>query len=80
MKKSTPANARKLRKDPGGDVVLRIIVSPLINDWLKELARYVVFGTNPTAVAERFVRVGVSQELRGDGLLRSPPPKPRRRA
>lgn len=55
-------------------VEIRITVLPVVRDWLDQLAAYGVFGKNRTAVAEHFVRAGVNAELRGEGLLRQPPP------
>jgi hypothetical protein len=46
--------------------------------WLEELATYAVYGRTATAVAEHFVLAGVRRELKSEGLLKSPPQKPRR--
>jgi hypothetical protein len=64
-------------KNADGSVELRVTVLPKVRDWLDELAQHGVYGKNPTAVAEHFVREGVTRELRGEGLLRQPPPRPR---
>ena len=56
-------------------VEVRISVLPVVRDWLDKLAALGLYGKNRTAVAERFVLDGVNRELRGEGLLRSPPPQ-----
>lgn len=61
-------------KNADQSLVIRISVLPIVRDWLDELARYGVYGKNRAAVAEHFVRTGVNAELRGEGLLRQPPP------
>ena len=66
-------------KNVDQSVQLRITVLPVIRDWLTELARHGVYGHNPAEVAEHFVREGVNRELRGEGLLRKPPTRPRRK-
>jgi hypothetical protein len=58
---------------------LRVAVLPVLKAWLEQLAKFGVYGKNPTAVAEHFVREGVSRELKGGGLLRNPPPIPKKR-
>ncbi len=63
-------------KNADDSVELRVTVLPVVRDWLDQLAEYGVYGKNRTAVAEHFVREGVNAELRGEGLLRQPPPRP----
>lgn len=66
-----------MARPPNADesVEIRISVLPIVRDWLDQLAALGLYGKNRTAVAERFVLDGVNQELRGEGLLRSPPPR-----
>jgi hypothetical protein len=56
-------------KNADESVELRISVLPVIRDRLDELAKLGVFGKNRAAVADHFVRAGVTAELRPDGLL-----------
>ena len=65
-------------RNADSSVEIRITVLPVVRDWLDLLASYGVYGKNRTSVAEHFVRQGVNAELRGDGLLRQPPPLPGR--
>ena len=64
-------------KNADESVVLQVSVFPSVRDWLAQLAGYGVYGKNATAVAEHFVREGVERALKGEGLLRNPPPQPR---
>lgn len=64
-------------KNPEGTGPLSITVVPRMRAWLEELAGYAVYGKTATAVAEHFIQEGVRRELKEDGLLKSPPPKPR---
>ena len=66
-------------KNADQSIEIRITVLPVVRDWLDQLANYGVFGKNRTAVAEHFVRAGVNAELRGEGLLRQPPPRRKKR-
>jgi hypothetical protein len=66
-------------QNPPGTATLTIIVIPRVRGWLEELADHGVYGKTATAVAEHFILEGVNQELRGDGLLKNPPPMPRAR-
>ena len=56
-------------KNASESVEVRISMLPVVRDWLDELAHFGVFGKNRAAVAEHFVRAGVTAELRQDGLL-----------
>lgn len=66
-------------KNPEGTATLTITVVPQVRRWLEQLAQEAVYGKTATAVAEHFVLEGVRRELRGEGFLKSPPPKPRGR-
>lgn len=66
-------------KNTEQSLVIRISVLPIVRDWLDQLASYGVYGKNRAAVAEHFVRAGVNAELRGEGLLRQPPPGAKKR-
>jgi hypothetical protein len=52
-------------------------VGPRMWAWLEQLSAYEVYGKTPTTVAEHFVLDGVRRELKLEGLLKSPPAKPR---
>jgi len=65
-------------RNPEGTAALTIVVVPRMRAWLEELATYAVYGRTATAVAEHFVLAGVRRELKSEGLLKSPPQKPRR--
>lgn len=65
-------------KNKEASVELRIMVLPVIKEWLDQLAEYGVYGKNHTAVAEHFVREGVNKEIRDGGLLKDPPPRPKK--
>jgi hypothetical protein len=67
-------------RNPRGSGPLTITVVPRLRAWLDELATYAVYGKTGTAVAEHFILEGVNRELRGEGLLKNPPPKPRKGA
>jgi hypothetical protein len=64
-------------KNPDGTAPISINVVPRMRAWLEELATYAVYGKTATAVAEHFILAGVRHELKAEGLLKSPPPKPR---
>jgi hypothetical protein len=64
------------RKNPAGKTI-SFKVGPRMWAWLEQLSTYEVYGKTPTTVAENFVLNGVRGELKQEGLLRSPPAKPR---
>ena len=58
-------------------VHIQITVSFRVRDWLTDLAELGIYGRQPTAVAEHFVREAIARELRPGGFLHTNPPGPR---
>ena len=63
--------------NPAGTASITVVLGPQFRARLEELASYDVYGKTATAVAEHFIREGVTRELKEEGFLRNPPPMPR---
>ena len=60
---------------------MKVTIPDDLRPWLEELAETGLYGNTPHDVARYFVCRGLEKELRGggEGFLRNPPPKPRRK-
>ncbi len=66
-------------RSPENEKAISFKVGSKIWGWLEELAEHQLYGKTPTEVAHYMVRTGIRREQVVDGLLKTPPRKPRGR-